>query len=105
MGRDIALELASRGANICITYTAESSTALAEVVAEDMQTYGVDACVVCCDLAGPNYGKEVINGALKGLEVEKIDILVNNAAIGQVPQIQPTIDFRIEEYQKYVFFC
>jgi len=100
LGKDIALELASRGANICITYTAESSTALAEVVAKDVRKYGVHACIVRADLAGPDCGKKVIDGALKGLEVGKIDILVNNAAIGQTPK--PMADFTIEEYQRYV---
>ncbi|MCJ1380523.1 hypothetical protein MMC17_003631 [Xylographa soralifera] len=100
LGKDIALELASRGANICITYTADSSTALAEVVAKDVRKYGVNACIVRADIAGPDCGKEIIDGALRGLEVEKIDILVNNAAIGQEPQLQPMADFRIEEYQR-----
>jgi NAD(P)-dependent dehydrogenase (short-subunit alcohol dehydrogenase family) len=40
--------------------------------------------------------KHVIQGALRGLGVNKIDILVNNAAVGPPPL--PATDFGAEEY-------
>lgn len=38
------------------------------------------ACLVRCDLDGEDRGEVIVRGALEGLGVERIDVLVNNAA-------------------------
>ncbi|MCJ1476647.1 hypothetical protein MMC13_005315 [Lambiella insularis] len=92
------LELAQRGADVAFSYTSDSSTVLAGAVAGQVRNLGRKVCLVKADLAGLSCGKAIVEGTLKGLEVAKIDILVNNAAIGQ--QIQPMEEFTVEEYQR-----
>jgi NAD(P)-dependent dehydrogenase (short-subunit alcohol dehydrogenase family) len=41
------------------------------------------ACLVRCDLDGEDCGEVIVRGALEGLGVERIDVLVNNAAAGE----------------------
>lgn len=81
IGSAIALSLASRGANIAITYTSDSSTVKAQEIADKAVALGRKATLIKCDLAREDCGTVVVNEALKGLGVQKIDILINNAAL------------------------
>lgn len=80
LGGDIALKLAGRCIDISIT---DSSTAIAEGVADEALKQGRIACTAQADLAGQTYGTVIIQVTLKNLQVEKIDILMNNAVVGQ----------------------
>ncbi len=95
IGRGLALVLAQRGAVVAITYTSDSSTAQAESLATEINAL-TRACIIKADLASIDCGPEIIQGALQGLGVAKIDILVNNAAVGPPPL--PATDFDSKEY-------
>ncbi|KAL9115978.1 MAG: hypothetical protein Q9227_000346 [Pyrenula ochraceoflavens] len=84
IGRVIALTLASRGANIALHYTSPSSEPLASSVASEIHTLypSVRVCTIRSDTGSPTCGHEIVSAALSGLDVDKLDILVNNAAIG-----------------------
>ena len=77
IGREIALALAARGADVCITYKA--SAIEAEVTVQELRALGVKAHALRCDLADPAEIEQMAGRAvtfLKGL-----DILVNNAGV------------------------
>ena len=95
IGRGLALLLAQRGAAVAITYTSENSTAQAESLADEINAL-TRACIIKADLANLDCGPKIIQGALQGLGVDKIDILVNNAAVGPPPL--PATDFDDKEY-------
>lgn len=81
IGSAIALMLASRGADVAITYTSDSSTLKAKSVAEKIKALGRKVTIIKCDVANEDCGKVIVKEALEGLGVQKIDILVNNAAV------------------------
>ena len=81
IGSAIALVLASRGANIAITYTSDSSTAKAENIAAKIRALGRKVTIIKCDVAHEDCGQEIVKEALIGLGADKVDILINNAAV------------------------
>lgn len=82
IGVAIAVKLAERGANIAVHYSGSpSSKAKAEKTAEQVKSHGRKACVIQCDLEDPACGDKIVKAALDGLGVQKIQILVNNAAL------------------------
>ncbi len=77
IGREIALELAKKGANIVINYSGNSEAA--NKVAKEIEVLGRQTLVIQANVADPN---EVNSMFQKTLETfGKIDILVNNAGI------------------------
>ena len=81
IGTRIALFLAQRGCNVAMTYTNPSSTAAIEELAAQIRTLGRKACTIRYDLGKPDCGDVIVKEALSSLEVDKINILVNNAAL------------------------
>lgn len=96
IGRGIALLLAQHGAAVAITYTSDNSTAKAEFLATEINNL-TRACVIKADLADLDCGPKIIQGALRGLGVDKIDVLVNNAAVGPPPFSATAFD--AQEYE------
>jgi 3-oxoacyl-[acyl-carrier protein] reductase len=96
IGRGLALLLAQRGAAVAITYTSDNSTAQAESLAAEINAL-TRACIIKVDLGDLDCGPKIIQGALRGLGVNKIDILVNNAATGPPPF--PATNFDPKEYE------
>ncbi|KAM0140167.1 hypothetical protein ACHAQE_009485 [Botrytis cinerea] len=90
IGAGIALELAQRGANVAIVYHSDKSTPAAQKVASQISEFGSVASLVQVDLATLDAGRRVIDQALQGLNVKKIDILVNNAA--SYPPFLPVLE-------------
>ncbi|KAK6593957.1 hypothetical protein H4I96_10870 [Botrytis cinerea] len=90
IGAGIALELAQRGANVAIVYHSDKSTPAAQKVASQIREFGSVASLVQVDLATLDAGRRVIDQALQGLNVKKIDILVNNAA--SYPPFLPVLE-------------
>jgi NAD(P)-dependent dehydrogenase (short-subunit alcohol dehydrogenase family) len=80
---------------VAITYTSDNSTAKSESLADEINAL-TRACIIKADLADLDCGPKIIQGALRGLGVDKIDILVNNAAVGPPPL--PATDFDAKEY-------
>lgn len=77
IGKEIALGLASRGANVAITYNSNES--LAQEVVEEIKELGVKAIAI----QGNSAIEEDVNTIVSKVEEElgTIDILVNNAGI------------------------
>lgn len=95
LGREIALALASQGANIAILARRENKL---EEVAQEIRALGVDCLVVKCDVTDT---EQVFAAAEKCIEhFGKVDILVNNAGGGhQIDAATGEIDewFRIAD--------
>lgn len=88
IGRAIALDLASQGADIVVNYRSRADAA--EEVAAKIKDMGRQALVVEADVADENQVKAMVDRALE--ELGPIDILVNNAALhrgGRVQNIAP----------------
>lgn len=77
IGRAIALELASRGANLVVNYV-NSQKAADEVVSE-IKSYGREAIAIQANVAVLEEATDLIKKSIE--RFEKIDILVNNAGI------------------------
>lgn len=92
IGRSIALELASQGANVLITYS--SAEAQANEVCHEIQMFGVQSLAVLAvgsDLAAP---KTIVEAAVKKWGV--IDIIVNNAATSEDHLLVDTTEEQFE---------
>lgn len=77
IGRAIALNLASQGANVAILYVGDRERGAGTV--KDIQAIGVKAMEVYCNVADFEESKAGIDAVVK--EFGRIDILVNNAGI------------------------
>ncbi|RLL45284.1 3-oxoacyl-[acyl-carrier-protein] reductase [Oceanobacillus piezotolerans] len=77
IGRAIALELASQGANVAVNYA--GSEERAQQVVEEIEQLGVKALKIQADVANESEVKEMIKKVTE--EFGGLDILVNNAGI------------------------
>ncbi|KAG8817065.1 hypothetical protein FRC17_000059 [Serendipita sp. 399] len=81
IGSTIAVSLAQHGANVVINYVSSSSKARAEELAKTIEGFGSKSLVVQADLAKledlDNLVKQTVD------TFGRIDILVNNAAVGE----------------------
>lgn len=78
IGKGIALELASRGANVCITYA--SAKGQAEEVTGEIKALGVDSIAVAAVGTDRDAPKTIVEAVVNRWGV--VDIIVNNAATG-----------------------
>ena len=88
IGRAIALDLASEGADIVVNYRSRQDAA--ENVAQEIRDMGRHALVIKADVADESQVKSMVDRAVE--EFGTIDILVNNAALhrgGRVQKIEP----------------
>lgn len=85
IGKEVAIALASRGANIAIVYTSDRSTAAAIGLVGWFQNQGRKACSIQIDLQEADCGNRIVQAALEGLGVATVEILVNNAALWTPP--------------------
>src|ERR1700734_69988 len=76
LGRASALALARAGADVAITFRNSAREAQQTVV--DLSSFGVRAFALKCDITDEASVKAMIKEA--GLELGRIDILLNNAA-------------------------
>lgn len=77
IGRAIALELGSRGANVVVNYAGNEQKA--EEVVQELHHLGVKAFKIKANVADENEVKEMVKQVVK--EFGRLDILVNNAGI------------------------
>ncbi|KAF4120834.1 3-oxoacyl-[acyl-carrier protein] reductase [Geosmithia morbida] len=100
IGQAIAIYLAKKGLeNLAVTYVAQA--AAAEAVIEECRRIGVKKAVaIRADLLDPEFGSTVINGALKGLDVSVIDILVNNAVLTDMSLSEPVTQITDDGFAK-----
>lgn len=89
IGASIGLDLAKRGANVCITYTSESSEKKANELISQVEklTNGARMVSVRADAADEQSPARIVEVTTKAFG-KHIDILVNNAAI----EIHPALD-------------
>jgi 3-oxoacyl-[acyl-carrier protein] reductase len=88
IGRAIAVDLASEGADIVVNYRSRPDAA--EEVAQEVRDIGRHALVIKADVADEGQVKSMVDRAVE--EFGTIDILVNNAALhrgGRVQKIEP----------------
>ena len=88
IGRAIALDLASQGADIVVNYRSRPDAA--EKVAQEVRDMGRHALVIKADVADESQVKSMVDRVVE--EFGGIDILVNNAALhrgGRVQKIVP----------------
>ncbi|UKZ80345.1 hypothetical protein TrVFT333_008103 [Trichoderma virens FT-333] len=82
IGAAIALALARNGARVVINYVSEATTPRAAKVVESIEQVAGKGSVIVVqqDVTTPEGTKKLVDEAIKGFGVERIDILVNNAA-------------------------
>ena len=98
IGKAIAEALASRGANLIINYTSESSSSLAETLAKNLsQTHSIKAIAIRADLSTPSGPSSLINDAKTHFETFQIDILINNAGIALNDKLG---EIKTEDFEK-----
>jgi len=88
IGRAIALELASLGANIAVVYYGDNDTPLAEEVKAEVAKFGGKAVTCNCNVGDFAATEALVKSVVS--EFGAIDILVNNAGItkdGLMPQM------------------
>ncbi|TVY39595.1 3-oxoacyl-[acyl-carrier-protein] reductase [Lachnellula subtilissima] len=95
IGAAVALTLASKGMDIAIVYTSQSSTPQAEELSKQITALGRRALLVRTDLSAADCGVVVRDAVLKGFQTEKIDVLVNNAGI---TGIQDSLSIELDHY-------
>ncbi len=84
IGRAIALELASAGADVAITYA--NSAQQAEATARDLLGLGVRSLAVRCDVASESSVAEAL--AAVASEFGGLDLLVNNAGLFETAPLE-----------------
>jgi 3-oxoacyl-[acyl-carrier protein] reductase len=77
IGRSIALELASQGADVCVNFSKNRESALK--VADEIQSMGRKTLVIGADVTSRAQVENLVRQRVSGLG--RIDVLVNNAGI------------------------
>ncbi|MFP3950871.1 MAG: SDR family NAD(P)-dependent oxidoreductase [Candidatus Bathyarchaeia archaeon] len=93
IGRAIALELASNGADVVINY--HKNVELASEVVDEVKALGCDAFAVKADVSSQRLVKDMIDKTVE--EFGSIDILVNNAGI---IKREPFEDITIDDWDR-----
>ena len=84
VGKGIILEFAKSGYDVVINYN--NNEGLALLLKSEVESLGVRALVIKCDVSKEEEVKEMINSVI--LEFGHIDVLVNNAAIEECSEFK-----------------
>ncbi|KAI8314504.1 Short chain dehydrogenase [Colletotrichum sp. SAR11_59] len=89
IGKAIAIHLARKGlSKLAITFASNSQAARETL--DECRKLGVEAAVaIQADALDPSFGTMVVSQTLEHLSTESIDILVNNAVLGDPSKVQP----------------
>ena len=105
IGRSIALQLAAKGANVVVNYTASYESALA--VVKEIEAMGVSGMAVKADVSKGEEVENLVNEVLN--KFGSIDILVNNAGITRdnliIRMTEQEFDEVINTNLKGAFIC
>ncbi|NJK96488.1 MAG: SDR family oxidoreductase [Bacteroidales bacterium] len=77
IGRAVAILFAKEGADVAVVYLNEHEDA--KITQQEIQNYGRECLLISGDLESEDFCKSIIERVID--EFEKIDILVNNAAV------------------------
>lgn len=104
IGAAIAENLASKGCNVVLNYTSQSSTSLTKELSKRLESkYGVQTFGVRADLGTPEGPRALIEATRKHFASSppapdyrfQIDIIVNNAGVAKVAKLA---DIRVEDF-------
>ncbi|WP_077309649.1 3-oxoacyl-[acyl-carrier-protein] reductase [Terribacillus halophilus] len=105
IGREIALELARKGANVAVNYS--GSKEKAEAVAEEIRAIGQESIVIQANVAEEDSVKAMVKETIDAFG--SLDILVNNAGITRdnllMRMKEEEFDAVIQTNLKGVFLC
>ena len=105
IGKSIALQLAAKGANVVVNYTARRESA--EEVVKEIEAMGVSGMAVKADVSNGEEVENLVNEVLN--KFGSIDILVNNAGITRdnliIRMSEKEFDEVINTNLKGVFIC
>ncbi|SNZ09527.1 3-oxoacyl-[acyl-carrier-protein] reductase [Terribacillus aidingensis] len=105
IGREIALELARKGANVAVNYS--GSKEKAEAVAEEIRALGQESIVIQANVAEEDSVKAMVKQTIDAFG--SLDILVNNAGITRdnllMRMKEEEFDAVIQTNLKGVFLC
>jgi len=96
IGRAVAIRFAKEGADVVIAYLDEHEDA--KKTAEDIRKYGKEALLIATDISREDNCKKIVDQTLA--KFQKLDILVNNAA---VQYVQHEIENISAEQLEYTF--
>ncbi|MBW8825218.1 MAG: SDR family NAD(P)-dependent oxidoreductase [Acidobacteria bacterium] len=85
IGRQVAVELARRGAGLVVTAQGDATEAVAEI-----RALGTDVVLVQGDLTDPAVRASAVDAAVS--KFGRIDVLVNNAAYTDGPGVKQSLD-------------
>ncbi|KAK5999976.1 hypothetical protein QM012_005064 [Aureobasidium pullulans] len=97
IGAAIVQALASEGAKVAFNYVSDSSAPKAEELVKAIQSSGGDAVCVQADMADVSAPSKILETTVQAFATDRIDILINNAGLGQNTPLQ---DVTPEEYEK-----
>jgi 3-oxoacyl-[acyl-carrier protein] reductase len=101
IGASIARTFARHGCtHIAITYTSQRAKAEEVLRSISEVNSNIKTCAIAADLVEDDVGDIVVDQALKDLAVDRIDILVSNAAIVDQASMPPVADMTKAQWDK-----
>ncbi|KAK4938325.1 hypothetical protein LTR10_021209 [Elasticomyces elasticus] len=97
IGAAVVRALTAEGARVAFTYVTPSSKDIAESLVDEIKKKGGDALAIQRDMADLAAPEAIIRATTEGFHVDKIHILINNAALGYNA---PLGEITVEEYER-----
>ncbi|KAM3076219.1 hypothetical protein ACMFMG_006273 [Clarireedia jacksonii] len=103
IGAAIAENLASKGANLVLNYTSDSSASLADDLSKSLQeTHGISTLIIQADVSEKAGADHIVNTTKNHFSHPKtgkfqIDILINNAGVAKNQEIR---DVQISDFER-----
>lgn len=103
IGAGIAVDFARKGCvGIAITYASNKTAAESTAAAIRAVNSGITTTIIQADLLSPTFGQDVVTAALAGLQTQRLDIVVANAAVAEPPYLQPVATASKENFEAFM---